>query len=947
MENKDYNSDVCLFIRDESSDKLLIIFSGVNAKSFTGYKLVSSIRVNKLFIRDPGKKWYNGKIDNLSQDADELLAKIKVVTNLFKPENVMAFGSSMGGYAAVLFGSLLGIKKIIAFGPQMILDATMPNNPATTKQVKYTNLYNVLEHHQKAEIEIYFGSENLIDVYNLAPARQYNNILTQCIYGAPHDVMSFFHSLGLMRKFFECKMYNLEFTYLTPSFDIMSNDLILAHASNAVAYYYHDQLEKALFHATELTRIIPTWSAGWAFLGKVQLGLKLYEEALDSLEKSFSIFNNTEHPHVDAGITYLKLKDYENAERELKSALRYSTIVKNQNIIRLAIALREQGKLYEAMEYLRKASRSNRKNFGFLFQMGRINLLANNYQCAKKQFSKALEIRPGNKGTQDFLDTTKQIINKQKNNLPKHKMFASGDCLLARRMHYYYEKYGKDWIIGEIKGLVKDCDIVMTNLEAVISNKGAIYPKGDRKPYLFRGAPELLNILTEIGVNLVTTGNNHCVDYGYDALLQQKEILKGLSIASPGSGENISEAKQPAYFKVDDVTIAFISVFTFWPSDRYSATMERPGVFHSTNTEATLTELRKMYEETKKHADLVVLSPHWTKNWTSVPTEDEKKFAREIIDIGYDAILGHSSHILHGIEIYTNKPIIYDMGTFLVDNIAGHKQLQYSAGFVLTFDKNGFEKVEIFPLSLANGRVRIARGNTRNQIKDQIIQLCQAITPDTVLADMDNKLVIEFYNKGKKERQISPPEKIYPVPDGAHPVTLRNYGSPNIILQSKPDWCRDFQPIHFEKDITLFGFKTVEVFWTGASFYTESILQVADTLSTDNWEIHIQGKHRETNKVFNDYHPVSHGIYNPCKWKKGEYIADQAAIRPDTQLAEGIYDIYFGILNRDTNKYLKKVNQNNQQFNNLALVGSTRALAHGISRQASGIDWEGKMPAKN
>ena len=42
-----------------------------------------------------------------------------------------------------------------------------------------------------------------------------------------------------------------------------------------------------------------------------------------------------------------------------------------------------------------------------------------------------------------------------------------------------------------------------------------------------------------------------------------------------------------------------------------------------------------------------------------------KTFARECIDAGADAILGHGPHQLLGIEIYKNKPIFYSLGNFI------------------------------------------------------------------------------------------------------------------------------------------------------------------------------------------------------------------------------------------------------------------------------------------
>ena len=153
-----------MFIEEKLSDKLLVIFSGVNATTFMGYKLFSTYNVNKLFIRDPNKSWYNGEIKNLSTDADDLLIKIKYITDKFELNNITMFGSSMGGYAAILFGVKLKVANVITFGPQIILNPKMPNNPSSMKNITYDNLHNILYENHNTNNTIYCGSEEILDI---------------------------------------------------------------------------------------------------------------------------------------------------------------------------------------------------------------------------------------------------------------------------------------------------------------------------------------------------------------------------------------------------------------------------------------------------------------------------------------------------------------------------------------------------------------------------------------------------------------------------------------------------------------------------------------------------------------------------------------------------------------------------------------------------------------
>lgn len=71
------------------------------------------------FYLDKQLKWYHKGIDGISKSISETALYLKNIISKF--EEVIFIGSSAGGYAAILFGSLLKVDKIIAFKPQTII----------------------------------------------------------------------------------------------------------------------------------------------------------------------------------------------------------------------------------------------------------------------------------------------------------------------------------------------------------------------------------------------------------------------------------------------------------------------------------------------------------------------------------------------------------------------------------------------------------------------------------------------------------------------------------------------------------------------------------------------------------------------------------------------------------------------------------------------------------
>lgn len=117
--------------------------------------------------------------------------------------------------------------------------------------------------------------------------------------------------------------------------------------------------------------------------------------------------------------------------------------------------------------------------------------------------------------------------------------------------------------------------------------------------------------------------------------------------------------------------------FTFLNVDRNAPnlTFERGDEFgiRLDASEDDVDAVRKQIRAADRQADWVVASVHahqgadGFRNDPSVPAFLES-FARECVDAGADAFVGHGPHVLRGIEMYDGTPIFYSLGNFLMQN---------------------------------------------------------------------------------------------------------------------------------------------------------------------------------------------------------------------------------------------------------------------------------------
>ncbi|MFY9612117.1 MAG: CapA family protein, partial [Tissierellaceae bacterium] len=219
-----------------------------------------------------------------------------------------------------------------------------------------------------------------------------------------------------------------------------------------------------------------------------------------------------------------------------------------------------------------------------------------------------------------------------------------------------------DCISPELIELMKEADIMCLNNEFTYSTGGTPL-KG--KAYTFRAHPSRVEILKEMGVDIVSLANNHAYDYGPQSLIDTMATLKEAGISYVGAGHNIDEAMEPAYFEVDGKTIAYVAPSRAEKNKMTpQATMDSPGILRCYDTELFVETIK----EAKINADYVIAYVHWGTEYSYELEEVQLSTGREYLDAGADIIIGAHPHILQGIEYYNGKPIVYSLGNYWFNN---------------------------------------------------------------------------------------------------------------------------------------------------------------------------------------------------------------------------------------------------------------------------------------
>ena len=84
---------------------------------------LTELGVDVLFYRDFQQAWWCQGLMGLSRDVVSTAEYLRGRVQEFGYRRVMTTGASMGGYAAILFGVMIGAERILAFGPQTRINA--------------------------------------------------------------------------------------------------------------------------------------------------------------------------------------------------------------------------------------------------------------------------------------------------------------------------------------------------------------------------------------------------------------------------------------------------------------------------------------------------------------------------------------------------------------------------------------------------------------------------------------------------------------------------------------------------------------------------------------------------------------------------------------------------------------------------------------------------------
>lgn len=451
-------------------------------------------------------------------------------------------------------------------------------------------------------------------------------------------------------------------------------------------------------------------------------------------------------------------------------------------------------------------------------------------------------------------------------------LFFAGDTCLGRFQNSVTASIGYNKVLGTLD-IIKSSDLALVNLECVVSSHGEhVDKRGEIAPYYFRARPEMLNILTEANIDMVSVANNHSGDYGPKAFSEMLDLLDQAGIQAIGGGKNLTSAKKIHVRRVGDVVASFIAIdFTTY---FYAAEENSPGAFYldSDKTEKWKDELGILIKEAQRQSDVVILVVHWGLNFLEEPSEKVKKLAKTLISLGADAILGSSAHVVHGVEIIDDKPVIYDAGNFLFDF---ETEDDVTGVFQLVLSGDGVEGIRFIPTNARYCRAKYAAKEPGMKTLEVFKERCKKMGTEV---DLDKGPAVIRLKPKVKEKKVF---DVY--------ARNRNFKTTPPLMET-PKHCtvsivppehlieeRSFGPLELiglnikHKHLPKRNLNLIETYWKLAEDEVDKDFMILQRFVLDG---------DEENSMWQLDHDPCDWIWPTSRWKKGNIYYDRFLAKP-------------------------------------------------------------------
>ncbi len=255
----------------------------------------------------------------------------------------------------------------------------------------------------------------------------------------------------------------------------------------------------------------------------------------------------------------------------------------------------------------------------------------------------------------------------------KVEITICGDICPTDDTKQFFEKNDIDGLLGEVKPILTNTDVLVGNLEFPLTDK---CQKAMKTGPILYGNTKYIHFFKALGFTALGLGNNHIKDCAEDGVVSSLNICSDNEIEAVGAGVNESEAKKPLIIERNGIKIGILA----FAEHEFNVAYENEA---GANLFDVYTDYDQIEDFTKK-VDYVIVMYHGGIEHYSYPSPLLQKRCRKMVDKGADYVICQHSHIIGTEEKYNNGAILYGQG----NTIYGYRENDptWNEGLIVKID---------------------------------------------------------------------------------------------------------------------------------------------------------------------------------------------------------------------------------------------------------------------
>ncbi len=384
-------------IRQEKSKTAVFIFSAAGTKTFHHFETFQHFPVNKIFVKDPFLCYYNRGIPGLGTSISEVAFSLKRIVGDLDCRKTIMFGTSMGSYAAILFGCLIQADQVLVMGTRTLLDAKYISfniNIRSLTDLEYPDLSKIVKKYPWTQICSCCGEDNWLDIFHSINIRGYPNVGLYSVKNVSHNTLVFLKEhdilIPFLEGFLESGRARLPEGFLG---NIFQDSYRLRYIKKIFPLIVEKKLERAEKLLSKALRLRPEWAGAYYYLGEVLRMKEVYDKAENMQRKAIELNRNFAAAYLSLGKTLDSQARYIEAEEALSEAVGQEPNNYAVNLS-LGLVLFHQGKLAQAERSLRMSVELEPGLADAHYHLGRVLFDQNRFEEAEKSYLDSVRINP-------------------------------------------------------------------------------------------------------------------------------------------------------------------------------------------------------------------------------------------------------------------------------------------------------------------------------------------------------------------------------------------------------------------------------------------------------------------------------------------------------------------------------------------------------------------------